>query len=164
MLSALQEAYPYVPRPLVFCDDQSVMGCDFYLMERLPGLILRRDLPAGLRLGGEDLGQLCRSVVDRLIDLHTIDFEAAGLGDFGKPEGYVRRQIEGWNKRYLGARTKNAPPYDRVMAWLVEKMPAESGACVIHGDFRLDNVVLSPEDPLSVIGVLDWEWRPLAIP
>jgi len=101
VLTALAGVYPYVPKVLAFCDDPSVIGCDFYLMERLDGIILRKNLPRGLRLSREDTERLCHNVVDRLIDLHSIDYKAAGLGDLGKPEGYVRRQIDGWSRRYV---------------------------------------------------------------
>ena len=164
VLTALAGVFPYVPKVLAFCDDQDVLGCDFFLMERLDGIILRKNLPRGMRLSREETARLCRNVVDRLIDLHSIDYRAAGLGDLGKPEGYVRRQIEGWSRRYVDARTPNAPSYDRVMRWLNEKMPPEVGASVIHGDYRFDNVVLDPENPLEVIGVLDWEMATIGDP
>jgi len=164
VLTALQDAYPYVPKVLAFCDDQAVMGCDFYVMERIEGIILRKNLPAGLALSREQVSQLCRTVIDRLIELHTVDYRAAGLGDLGKPDGYVRRQVEGWSERYRKARTKNAPSYERVMQWLELKMPSETRACLIHGDFRFDNVVLDPQDPLRVIGVLDWEMATIGDP
>ena len=164
VLTALANAYPYVPKVLAFCDDPSVIGCDFFLMERLDGIILRKNLPRGMRLSREETARLCHNVVDRLIDLHSIDYRAAGLGDLGKPEGYVRRQIEGWSRRYVDARTPNAPSYEGVMRWLDEKMPPEVGASVIHGDYRFDNLVLDPDNPLEVIGILDWEMATIGDP
>ncbi|MFV2072145.1 MAG: phosphotransferase family protein [Thermoanaerobaculales bacterium] len=164
VLTALHGAYPYVPEVLAFCDDQAVMGCDFYVMERIEGIILRKNLPAGLALPREQVSHLCRTVIDRLIELHAVDYRAAGLGDLGRPEGYIRRQIEGWSQRYRKARTPNAPSYERVMEWLHLKMPPETRACLIHGDFRFDNVVLDPRDPLRVIGVLDWEMATIGDP
>ncbi|MEW6337700.1 MAG: phosphotransferase family protein [Acidobacteriota bacterium] len=163
-LSALRAVYPYVPRVLAFCDDPAVMGCDFYVMERLTGIILRKDFPSGLRLSPAEVGRLCRNVIDRLVELHAIDVRAAGLAELGRPEGYVRRQVEGWSERYRRARTPNAPAYETVMDWLAGAMPAEAGACLIHGDFRFDNVVLDPSDPLKVIGVLDWEMATVGDP
>lgn len=162
VLTALADVYPYVPKVLAFCDDPDVLGCDFFLMERLDGIILRKNLPRGMSLSREETARLCRNVVDRLIDLHSIDYRTAGLGDLGKPEGYVGRQIEGWSRRYIDARTPNAPSYDRVMRWLEEKMPPEIGASIIHGDYRLDNVVLDSD--LEVIGVLDWEMATIGDP
>ncbi|TFG38812.1 MAG: phosphotransferase family protein [Candidatus Aminicenantes bacterium] len=164
MLGALAGAYPYVPRAIAHCEDPAVMGCDFYVMERIEGIILRKNLPTGMQLSRDEVCQLCTNVIDKLIELHEVDYRAAGLGDFGKPEGYVRRQVEGWSKRFRAAHTPNAPSYERVMAWLAEKQPPEVGACVIHGDFRFDNVVLDPDDPLRVIGVLDWEMATIGDP
>jgi aminoglycoside phosphotransferase (APT) family kinase protein len=164
ILSALADVYPYVPRVLAFCDDASILDCDFYVMEPIEGIILRRNLPKGLRFSTDEARRLCTNVLDRLIDLHSIDYRGAGLGDFGKPDGYVRRQIEGWCRRYVRARTPNAPSYSRVMAWLEERMPGEAGACVIHGDYRFDNVVLDATNPFEVIGVLDWEMATVGDP
>jgi len=125
---------------------------------------LRRELPRDLVLSEQETRRLCTNVLDRLIDLHSIDYQAAGLGDFGKPAGYVRRQIEGWSERYVRARTPNAPSYEKVMAWLDEMAPAEVRHCVIHGDYRFDNVVLDEDDPFEVKGVLDWEMATIGDP
>jgi aminoglycoside phosphotransferase (APT) family kinase protein len=164
VMTALRNVYPYVPRVVAFCDDESVLGCEFYLMERMRGVILRREIPRGLTLTREETRRLCTNVLDRLIDLHSLDYRAAGLGDFGKPEGYVERQIEGWIGRYLEARTPNAPSYGQVMEWLRANMPGEVRHGLIHGDFRFDNVVLDPDDPFEVIGVLDWEMATVGDP
>jgi len=157
VLTALKEAYPYVPAVLAHCEDPEILGDEFYVMERIEGIILRKALPKGLKLSCEEIGLLCRNVVDRLVELHSVDFRAAGLGDLGRPEGYVRRQIEGWSERFVKARTPNVPPFDRVMEWLAAEIPPDGQPCLIHGDFRFDNVVLDPQDPLEVVGVLDWE-------
>ena len=164
VMSALRESFPYVPRVIAFCDDASVLGCEFYVMERIPGIILRRELPRGLVLSKDETRQLCSNVLDRLIELHTLDYEEVGLGDFGKPQGYVRRQIEGWSERYRRARTPNAPSYEKVMAWLAERQTAEVRHSIIHGDFRFDNVVLDRDQPLEVVGVLDWEMATIGDP
>lgn len=164
VMTALQESYPYVPRVVAYCEDEGLLGCEFYIMERIPGIILRRELPRGLALSEEETRQLCTNVLDRLVDLHSIDYQATGLADFGKPEGYARRQIEGWCERYVKARTPNAPTYEHVMAWLQERIPGEVRHCVIHGDYRFDNVVLDAEDPFKVVGVLDWEMATIGDP
>lgn len=164
VMTALQDVYPYVPRVVASCFDEEVLGCDFYVMERIPGIILRRALPEGLVLSEADTRQLCTNVLDRLIELHSIDYQAAGLGDFGKPEGYVERQIQGWSDRFRRARTPNAPSYEKVMNWLQERMPGEVRHCIIHGDYRFDNVVLGEDDPFEVKGVLDWEMATIGDP
>ena len=104
VMTALKPAYPYVPTVVATCDSPDVMDCSFYVMERIPGIIPRRDLPQGLNLGEADIGRLCRNVIDKLVELHQVDFKAAGLEALGKGEGYVRRQIEGWSDRCRKAR------------------------------------------------------------
>ncbi|MFC9254095.1 phosphotransferase family protein [Amycolatopsis thailandensis] len=159
---ALRPVFPYVPEVLAFCDDETVLGGDFYVMERLEGLILRGDLPAGFALPPENARELCGKVVDRLVELHAVDVEAAGLADLGKGAGYVERQVRGWSERFLKARTENVPDCAEVMAWLKENQPSEVKICLIHNDYRLDNLVL--DDGLGIIGVLDWEMATLGDP
>jgi aminoglycoside phosphotransferase (APT) family kinase protein len=103
--------------------------------------------------------------VDVQLALHRVDVQAAGLADFGKPEGYVRRQVEGWSERYRKARTDDVPDAEPIMKWLAEHLPPESGrAALIHNDYKFDNVVLDPKNPLNIIGVLDWEMATLGDP
>jgi aminoglycoside phosphotransferase (APT) family kinase protein len=153
---ALRPFYPYVPEMVAFCDDAAVLGCDFYVMRRIPGIILRRDLPAGLFPGPEAARRMSFSVLDRLVELHRIDPKRAGLGAFGKGPGYAKRQIDGWSDRWEKARTWNAPRFRRVIGWLKENTPDDVATCVVHGDYRLDNVVLDPADPAQVAGILSW--------
>jgi len=155
---ALKPHYPYVPEMIAYCDDPSVIGSDFYVMEKLTGIIPRKDYDPGT----SDVGALCRNVIDKLVELHRID--PAKVGDFGKGAGYVRRQIEGWSDRYRKARTENVGDFEPVMRWLAEHIRDEVRLCVIHGDFRFDNVVLDPQDPTRVIGVLDWEMATIGDP
>ncbi|MDS4031777.1 MAG: phosphotransferase family protein [Candidatus Contendobacter sp.] len=165
IMTVLKPVYRYVPTVVATCNDLAVMEADFYVMERINGIILRQDLPEGLNLGVEDTRKLCLNVIDRMIELHRVDYRAAGLDSLGKGEGYVRRQIEGWIDRYRKARTDDAGDFEAVMAWLKDKMPANDVAtCLIHNDFRFDNVVLDPANPFEVIGVLDWEMATLGDP
>lgn len=162
---ALKPVYRYVPAVLAVCDDPAVLGCDFYVMERLHGIIPRQNLPAGLHLDAAQTRRLCRNVIDKLIELHQVNAHAAGLAQLGKGDGYGQRQICGWSQRYRQARTADVADFEGVMAWLAEKTPAHDVAsCLIHNDFRFDNVVLDPEQPLQVIGVLDWEMATLGDP
>ncbi|MGH3656261.1 MAG: phosphotransferase family protein, partial [Micromonosporaceae bacterium] len=165
--SRLKPVFRYVPEMLALCTDESVIGSDFYVMERLDGIILRRDLPPGLTLSPAAARQLCHTVIDRLVELHSIDPAAAGLDEIGKGHGYVRRQVTGWSDRYRKARTWNVPTFGSVMTWLHANQPDDVRTCVIHNDFRFDNVVLSPEASrhgLSVVGILDWEMATLGDP
>jgi len=158
----LKPVYPYVPTVLGLCQDESVLGSDFYVMERIEGTILRNNLPEGMELGAEQARELSTALVDRLVDLHRVDPEAAGLTDLGKGSGYVARQVGGWSKRYTAARTENVPDFAAVMDWLAAHQPDDVATVVIHNDWRFDNVVL--DDSLDVVGVLDWEMSTLGDP
>ena len=188
ILSALKPVYPKVPRPLLYCPDDSVIGAPFYVMERLHGVILRNQPPVkGLQAPGDagtqvkglqapgDAGTqenltpelmrgLSHALVDALVELHTLDYRKAGLADLGKPEGYVERQVSGWSQRYQNARTDDIPGMERAMEWLAAHLPAESGAALIHNDFKYDNLMLAPDDLTRVIAVLDWEMATLGDP
>jgi aminoglycoside phosphotransferase (APT) family kinase protein len=165
VLTALEKVFAYAPKPVHFCDDHNILGCDFYLMSYIEGLVIRRDYPAGLKLSPEQVRQQFFKLFDVLGELHSVDLAAAGLTDFGKPQGYVGRQVEGWSKRYLAAMTPDAPDFEPVMAWLRDKMPEESGVVsIIHNDYKLDNVIWSVEDPMKMIGVLDWEMATVGDP
>lgn len=165
ILSALQGAYPYCPRPLAYCADESVLGAPFYVMERITGIIVRREFPPELKFTAGNVRALCLNLLKAQAELHAIDPARVGLSDFGKPEGYVRRQVDGWSRRYRAARTPDAPESEDIMAWLAAKMPPESArAAIIHNDFKLDNVILDPQDPMRIIGVLDWEMATVGDP
>jgi aminoglycoside phosphotransferase (APT) family kinase protein len=157
ILSALSKSYSRAPKPIAYSEDPSIMGAPFYVMERLKGVILRKDLPPELGLQPAGLRTLCENLTDALADLHALDYRALGLADLGKPEGYVQRQVEGWTKRYQGSQTDDVPVVDQVAKWLDANRPADSGAALIHNDFKFDNVVLDPTDPTRIVGILDWE-------
>jgi aminoglycoside phosphotransferase (APT) family kinase protein len=149
----------------VYCTDDSVIGAEFYVMERVNGIILRSELPPELSLDEGQTRALCESFIDKFVDLHNVDYQACGLGDLGKPEGYVKRQIEGWSERYERAITPDAPAWEAVRAWLKEKMPADHPKPgIIHNDYRFDNVILNPDNPMEIIGVLDWEMTTIGDP
>jgi aminoglycoside phosphotransferase (APT) family kinase protein len=155
ILLKLQPVFPLAPRVVAVCDDPSVLGAPFYLMERMKGVILRGPEPRGMSIAPEQARGIGVSFARTLAALHAVDHAAAGLP--GKPEGYVRRQVEGWTKRWQDARTEDVPDVDAIARWLSERMPAESGAAFLHNDFKYDNLVLDPVDPTRVVGVLDWE-------
>jgi len=164
VLSALHPHFP-CPKPLAYCEDESLIGATFYVMEKLTGVILRRDLPKGLTYSPEQARQLCLNLVDTQIRLHTLDYRAIGLGDLGHPEGYVERQVSGWCDRFGKAWTDDVPKFESVMAWLQRNRPPDSPKPgIIHNDYRFDNVVLDPRDNLAIIGVLDWEMCTLGDP
>jgi aminoglycoside phosphotransferase (APT) family kinase protein len=161
---ALKPVYPAVPTMVALCREAEVIGCDFYVMERIDGLIPRAQLPRGVTLDAAQTRQLCTNVLDKLVELHQVDYRAAGLETLGRGAGYCKRQVEGWSERYLKARTWNVPGFARVRDWLRVHTPDDVATCVIHNDWRFDNVVLAPDDPTRVIGVLDWEMATLGDP
>jgi aminoglycoside phosphotransferase (APT) family kinase protein len=150
--SRLQPVYPLVPSMIAMCDDQSVMGSDFYVMERVVGDIFRREVPAGVTPA--DVSVMADSLINGLVQLHAVD--ATILDELNKGPGYVQRQVEGWSKRYRNALTDDVPNGEKVMAWLEANRPDDVASCVIHGDWRIDNVVFNLEQA-RIVGVLDWE-------
>lgn len=151
VLSKLQSAYPLAPKVLLYCDDDSILGAPFYLMERLRGIIVRRDPPVGLPFSAETARRLGESFVDNLSRLHGLDYVAVGLDALGKPQGYLARQVSGWIDRYYGSQTHDLPEIARIAAWLKDHMPATSEAALIHNDYKYDNVVLDPGDPPGLL-------------
>jgi len=164
VLSGLYRVYPPAPRPYLYCDDESVIGAPFYVMERRHGVILRRQLPADLVIDAPAARRLGLMFVDNLARLHSLDCQATGLGDLGRPEGYVARQVSGWSKRYADARTEDVPDMEPIMRWLRENQPADGGAALIHNDYKYDNLLLDPEDLTQLVAVLDWEMTTLGDP
>jgi aminoglycoside phosphotransferase (APT) family kinase protein len=158
ILQKLHPVFPLAPKVVALCDDPGVVGGPFYLMERIRGAILRGPYP---KEAPADASGLCRAFVQTLASLHAVDWRAAGLE--GKPEGFVRRQVEGWTRRWHDAKTEEVPDADQIAAWLAQRIPAERGAAFIHNDFKYDNIVLT-EDFSRVVGVLDWELSALGDP
>jgi aminoglycoside phosphotransferase (APT) family kinase protein len=163
ILSHLNAVYPVAPKPLAYCEDAGLLGAPFYVMERIRGVILRRDPPPELLSPATARG-LGEAFVDNLARLHALDYRAAGLGDLGKPEGYVERQVKGWAERYRNARTDDIQDMEFLEHWLVEHLPHESGAALIHNDYKYDNLVLDSNDLTRIIGVLDWEMSTVGDP
>jgi aminoglycoside phosphotransferase (APT) family kinase protein len=164
ILSRLVDAYPKVPRPLLYCENEEVLGAPFYVMERLRGVVLRAAAPKGLELPPALMQSLSENFVDNLVEIHRVDYAGIGLGDLGRPAGYVRRQIEGWTDRYQNARTDDIADIERAAEWLADRIPVETDASLIHNDYKYDNLVLDPDDLSNIIGVLDWEMSTIGDP
>jgi aminoglycoside phosphotransferase (APT) family kinase protein len=164
VLSKLHAAYPVAPRALLYCDDISILGAPFYLMEQIRGMILRRDPPPGVPFPPETARRLSEAFVDNLARLHRLDYAAIGLADLGKPQGYLERQVKGWIERYGNSKTHDLPEVEPISAWLSERMPVSHETALIHNDYKYDNVVLDPSDPTKIVGVLDWEMCTLGDP
>ena len=159
ILQKLHPVFPLAPKVVAVCDDPSVIGAPFYLMERVRGAILRG---TSANLSPGQTRALCEMFVKTLVALHSVDYARAGLE--GKPEGYVRRQVEGWTKRWHDARTEDVPDVESLAQWLAARIPAERGAAFIHNDYKYDNLVLSLDDPSRIAGVLDWEMATVGDP
>jgi aminoglycoside phosphotransferase (APT) family kinase protein len=159
LLQAIHPHFPLAPQPILLCEDTSIIGVPFYLMERRSGLIVRNRIPHEI---GDDLDQrrrISEAVVDTLVALHAVDINATGIVQIGKPVGFVARQVRGWAERWQRSKTGELPEMDQVIGWLAERLPpdSETGATIVHNDFKLDNVMLDPQDPAHVVAVLDWE-------
>ena len=158
IMKQLKPVYPTVPEVLCYSDDEAVIGSEFYVMRKVPGQLIKERIPSQWGFTADDTRLFCRRFWEKLVELHAVDYEAAGLGSFGKPEGYVGRQISGWNGRFVKAQTPDVDGFVDVRQWLEATIPEESGRySILHGDYRIDNVVLDEDDPSQIRAVLDWE-------
>jgi aminoglycoside phosphotransferase (APT) family kinase protein len=164
ILARLNTVYPLAPKPYFFCDDESVIGAPFYVMERRTGIVLDDTFPDGVEHDEELCRGISRTLVDTLVQLHAVDVREAGLGDLGKPNGFLRRQTEGWISRYDKAKTDEIEEVDPLTDWLARDIPESPPPAVIHNDYKLNNLVLDPEDLTGVRAVLDWEMATVGDP
>jgi aminoglycoside phosphotransferase (APT) family kinase protein len=166
VLSRLRAVWPKVPRTLFFVpEEESPFGVQLYVMERVEGPHPPRHADAAERHARcGRLRAVSATVVDTLVELHAVDPAAAGLADFGKPQGYLQRQVSGWTERYARARTDDVPDMERLAGWLAGHLPPDRPGAIIHNDFKYDNVVLDPGEPTRVRAVLDWEMATLGDP
>lgn len=151
------------PEPLAICEDAGVIGAPFYVMAHVEGLVLRgAEPPAGVTPA--TFTALSHAFVDTLIGIHGATPADPVIACLGKPMGYVARQVEGWTERWERARTDAVPAMDALAAWLAAHQPGESGACLVHNDYKYDNLVLDPADPTRIRAVLDWEMATVGDP
>ena len=160
----LAPSFPAVPRMVGYGSDESILGSPFYVMAHVSGLILRGDLPTGVELSPQAAHDLALGMVNALADLHSVDIRASGLNTFWRGPGYVRRQVSGWSQRYRAALTDDVPEAEDVLGWLTANQPEDVADRLIHGDWRLDNLVLDPDDLSTVRAVLDWEMATVGDP
>ena len=156
ILSAVRSVgYTKVPNPIIFTEDESVIGCPFYIMERVQGIILRaKDAPKLMAsVAPEEMRKLSEALCDNLADLHAIDIESTGLINIGKPEGYIQRQVEGWHKRYLASQTDEIANMDNLVNWLKTNLPNEGKPTLIHNDYKYDNLVLNADNLNEITAV-----------
>ncbi|MDQ6645380.1 MAG: phosphotransferase family protein [Chloroflexota bacterium] len=162
VLKALNTTTVPTPRALLACDDTSIIGAPFYLMERVAGIVVRHELPP---YATDTVGRrtVSKALLDALVALHSVDWRAVGLGDFGKPEGYLERQLRRWGGQLEKSRQRPLSDLDAVTVWLSEHMPTSGPATIVHGDYRLDNVMLAHDEP-RVVAIFDWEMATIGDP
>jgi aminoglycoside phosphotransferase (APT) family kinase protein len=163
VLSVLWRKFALAPRSFAICEDESVIGAVFHVLERRRGFAVRADLPEGLRDPAltRRIGWM---MVDTLADLHRVDAAAIGLNTLGRPQGFMRRQVEGWTRRWQAARDRELPQMERLSSWLLERVPEPPAATLLHLDFKLDNILLDPDDPSRPVAVLDWDMTTIGDP
>ncbi len=164
VLQALKETNVPVPYPLLLCEDTSVIGAPFYLMRRVTGVVIHETLPPAYVQDVEARSGLGLELIDRLADLHAVDWQQAGLRDFGKPTGYLERQLRRWSGQLDASRTRPTPDLDEVTIWLHARLPESGPATIVHGDYRLDNAIYAAEPPAHILAILDWEMATIGDP
>ncbi len=164
VLTGLKPVYKPIPTPILFCEDENIIGSPFYIMERMKGIILRNKIPKGMDLTPATMRSISESAVDNLAGLHSIDLGTTGLINMGKPEGYIQRQVEGWIKRYVAAETDAIEDMNKIADWMRGNMPTDGSPAFIHNDYKYDNLVLDPENLNNIIAVLDWEMATVGDP
>jgi aminoglycoside phosphotransferase (APT) family kinase protein len=163
VMAALGSTNVPVPTMVALCEDDSVLGVPFYLMDRIDGTVLRTpelvaELPEPVR------ARLGDALITTLADLHDVDYEAIGLGNLGRPDGYLQRQVDRWTKQYQKIKIRELPHVDDIVATLRQSMPVSTLSSIVHGDYRIDNVIVAPDDAATIAGVLDWEMATLGDP
>ncbi|HFB66020.1 MAG TPA: phosphotransferase family protein [Aeromonadales bacterium] len=163
VLDKLRPYFSYCPKAIAYCEDETILGRPFFIMEKITGIIPRKEMP--IKLSSSDNLKLCQNLIKIHADLHNIDIYSTGLIELGKPEGYVARQISGWSSRYEKARTDDVPTAEHLMDWLDKNKPADHHTpALIHNDYKFDNVVLDPKNPTEIIAILDWEMATVGDP
>lgn len=164
VLAALADTPVRTPRPVLLCEDSSVIGAPFYLMERVEGPVIRDHLPP--HFAPEDRSAIGTELIDALVELHAVDYEACGLDSFGKRSGYLERQLRRWTGQLdlTLPLTRPLSELERVGEWLRDHVPESPAATLVHGDYKLDNVVFASDSPARLRAILDWEMSTIGDP
>jgi aminoglycoside phosphotransferase (APT) family kinase protein len=164
LLLKVSPVFPLAPMPYFFCNDLSIMGVPFYVMERRKGVVVNDAFPPGVTPTQALCSHISQTVVETLVQIHAIDWQAAGLSELGHPEGFLGRQVKGWIERYFRAQTDDIPQVEPLTRWLAEHVPQSPAATLIHNDFKLNNMLLATDDLTRVTAVLDWEMATIGDP
>jgi len=164
VLSVLHQVFPYAPQAYLYCEDPDVIGADFFVMARKHGVVVRRSIPPQFADQPDAPRRMSEALVDALAEFHAVDYEAIGLGDLGRPKGFIARQIEGWYKRWHAAKTEDLEAMDTMYAWLKANLPQTQASSLVHNDYKLDNVMLAADDPGRMVAIFDWDMCTLGDP
>jgi aminoglycoside phosphotransferase (APT) family kinase protein len=164
VLSVLYKVFPYAPRAFLYCDDIDIVGAPFFIMERRQGQVVRHTMPEAYAHIPDAGRRMSAALVDALAQFHAVDYEAIGLRDLGKPAGFVKRQIDGWYRRWQAAKAEEVPEMDTIYAWLNKNQPKTTHFSLLHNDYKLDNVMWSTEDPGRLVAIFDWDMCTLGDP
>ena len=164
ILMKLHEAFPLAPKPYFFTDDESIIGAPFYVMELRKGVNVDDSFPEGIEPTEELCRGMSRMVADTLVELHAVDWREAGLDEIGRPEGFLERQVKGWIGRYEEAKTEEIEEVESLTEWISRDVPESSPATIIHNDYKLNNLILNPDDLTDVRAVVDWEMTTIGDP
>jgi aminoglycoside phosphotransferase (APT) family kinase protein len=162
--SGVKKEFSKVPKMFGYSNDETILGSEFYIMEKVNGIILNYKEAQKRNNTPENYKTIANSWLDTFVELHNVDYKAVGLADLGKPEGYVERQVTNWGKQYLKAKTDEYPEAEIVMKWMQEQQPKNYNHCLIHNDYKYDNVVFKDNSWQEITAVLDWEMATLGDP
>lgn len=164
ILTTLAESAVPVPRPLVLCPDESVIGAPFFVMEHVAGHVVRSEWPPGFAARDEDKTLIAHRLIEQLAELHAVDWRAAGLEDWGRPEGFMERQLRRWQRQWEASETRPLPELHELARGLSQAMPPSGDPGIVHGDYRLDNVILDGGERLGIAAIVDWEMSTIGDP
>jgi aminoglycoside phosphotransferase (APT) family kinase protein len=164
LLQHINPAFPLAPKPYIYCDDLAIIGASFYVMERRKGVIVDKSFPPGITPTPDLCEQISHTVIDTLVQIHAIDWHAAGLDTFGHPPGFLERQVKGWIERYHRAKTDEISHVESLTNWFMSHLPQSQAPTLIHNDFKLNNMMLDEHDLTHPIAVFDWEMATIGDP
>ena len=164
VLSVLHKTFSYAPRAYLYCDDVNIIGAPFFIMERKKGFVIRTAFPEHYKHIPGIAHTISEALVDKLAELHAVDYHALGLDTLGHPEGFIERQIEGWYQRWQKAKIHDLEDMDRMYNWLKGNIPGTQRYTLVHNDYKLDNVMLDYNDPTKIVAIFDWDMCTLGDP
>jgi len=164
VLTGLNRGFKKAPEVFVYSEDPDILGVPFYIMEKVDGIIINGEVAKQRQISETEFPIIANSWLDTFVELHNLDYEAVGLGELGRPDGYVERQVRNWSKQYRHAMTDDIPEAEKVMAWLTDQQPTNYDHSLIHNDYKYDNVVFEDDSWKNINAILDWEMCTLGDP